>query len=318
MAAVAVLPLALLAASASEGQEAESRRSAELPVSQLTYDHPVMKAALREDEKNHPTVREVSSWSEICDHDDLTGQMGSCHLRSPMYSEASASTPGFYTAMLLVYCDGVVQVVTDRGRVNSNGIPVSGEPLRPTRVILNGQVQNATDPPHTLFVQESAAWAGTTLAFEARHSDNSTAVWRLPFGEPEREVVEAFLNGPACPRVEPEIAKADPIMVPPEKISGADPPFSKEARRARVRGWLDLRLTISESGEVVDVEVTREAYIGRAYAKERRGYAERRRSAEEQTTAMAVATVRKWKYRPATANGQPIRTHTDVRVSYGF
>lgn len=317
---VTALPLVLLTCVASEGQEPETPRSSGLPISQLTNEHPVMKAALQEGEEDLPAWREASSWSEICEHDDLTGQVGSCHLRSPIYSEATSSAPGFYTALLLVYCDGTVQVVTDRGQINSKGIPVSGEAMRPTRVILKGQVQKAADSVrHTLFVSDSADWAGTTLAFEARHSDNETAVWRLPFGELERQIVEGFLKGAMCPRAEPPaVVAASPIVVPPERISGGTPPLPKEARRVGVRGWLDLRLTISETGDVVDVAVTREAYVGRGYGKERRGHAERRRSAEEQTTAMAVATVREWKYRPATADGQPIRIHSDVRVTYGF
>lgn len=320
MAAVAVLCLPLpLVPTTSEGQEPQTQRSSELPISQLTNEHPVMKAALRENEEDSPALREVASWSEICDHDDLTGQTDSCWLRSPMYSAATSTAPGFYTAMLLVYCDGAVQVVTDRGRVNADGIPVPGEPMRPTRVILKGQVQGAADPArNTLFVSGSAEWAGSTLAFEARHSDNSTAVWRLPFSELERRVVEGFLDSPKCPRVEPEFPEfpeAGPVIVPAQKTSGTDPPLPKEARRAGVRGFLYLRLTVSETGDVVDVEVTREIYLGRPGRDHGK---KRRQAAQELTTAAAVAAVRQWKYRPATLDGEPVAVHHNVTVRYGY
>ncbi len=311
-AAIAVLALTLISAPATNGQ------APELPLSAPVASNRVLQAEL-DQAPNSDLERDLESWTEVCNHDDLTGEIASCYLQSPMYSEASSTAPGFFTALLHVECDGAVWVSAMRGRTNPNGVPTvgSGEDMRPTRVVVEGVVQDAADPSRdTLFVSHSALWAGTTLAFEARHSDSSTAVWRLPFGELEREVVDGFLNGATCPRVEPEPVPApEPVVVPPEKISGENPPLPKEARRAGVRGFLYLQLTISETGDVVNVEVTREVYFGRPGRDHGK---KRRQAAQAETTAAAVATVRQWKYRPATADGRPVKVHSDVTVRYGF
>ncbi|MDE2690002.1 MAG: energy transducer TonB [Acidobacteriota bacterium] len=296
-----------------------------MPLSEPIAGHRVLRAEL--DQAPNPDLeRDLESWTEICSHDDLTGEIASCYLQSPMYSEASSTASGFFTALLHVECDGEVWVGATRGQTNSKGVPVVGsaEDMRPTRAVVGGVVQDAADPArNTLFVSDSATWAGTTLAFEARHPDNSTAVWRLPFGESEQHVVESFLNGPACPRVEPEptlpepTPSSEPVIVDPVRISGTDPPFPKSARRAGVRGSLSLRLTISETGDVVNVEVTREVYFGRS-GRERDLEKKRRQAAQEQTTKAAVATIRQWKYRPATADGQPVSVYFDVTLTYGL
>lgn len=319
MGAAAVLAVLLLP-SAADAQEPE------LPLSAPVAKHRVMRAEL-DQAPNRELERDLESWTEICDRDDLTGETARCYLQAPMYSEASSSVSGFFTALLHVECDGEVWVSTSRGRTNPNGVPIVGsaEDMRPTRAVVEGVVQDAADPArNTLFVSDSSSWAGTTLAFEARHPDNSTAVWRLPFGEPERQVVESFLNGPACPRVEleptlsPEPAQPpEPVVVEPVRISGTDPPFPKAARRAGVRGSLSLRLTISETGDVVDVEVTREVYFGRP-GRERDFEKERRKAGQEQTTAAAVAAVRQWKYRPARADGRTVSVYYDVTLRYGL
>ena len=275
-----------------------------------------MRAVLQEGEEDSPLWREAASWSEICDYDDLTGQRDSCYLRSPMYSEATSSASGFlYTAMLLVYCDGVVQASVDRGRLGPGGVPADPERMRTTRVVVEGEVQSADDPTrNTLFARDSAAWAGTTLAFEARHADNSKAVWRLPFGALERQVVDEFLNGVSCPRPQPKPEPPPkPVMVEPVRVSGSEIPYPKKARRAGVRGFLSLRLAISETGDVADVEVVRESYFDSKYGRKRDQLA-----AQEELTKAAVETVRQWKYRLATLDGEPVAAYSSVQTSYGI
>ncbi len=251
-AAIAVLALTLASAPATNGQ------APELPLSAPVASNRVLQAEL-DQAPNSDLERDLESWTEVCNHDDLTGEIASCYLQSPMYSEASSTAPGFFTALLHVECDGAVWVSAMRGRTNPNGVPIvgSGEDMRPTRAVVEGVVQDAADPSRaTLFVSHSAAWAGTTLAFEARHDDDSTAVWRLPFGEPEREVVEAFLNGPACPRAAHEpTPSAEPAVVKPIAIRRLETQYTKKARRNRVQGAVVLQCVVTVAGDVEDSAV---------------------------------------------------------------
>lgn len=313
MAAAAVLAVLLLPAAAA-AQEPE------LPLSAPVAKHRVMRAEL--DQAPNPELeRDLESWTEICDRDDLTGEIARCYLQSPMYSEASSSAPGFFTALLHAECDGEVWISTSRGKTNPNGVPIVGsaEDMRPTRAVVEGVVQDAADPARNiLFVRDSASWAGTTLAFEARHPDNSTAVWRLPFGEMERQIVETFLNGPACPRAAPEVVSLPPETPKPvapaqRRQVGLSPPpdgdfrspsctfrpkaqYTKMARRARLQGVVILRLTISETGQVMDVTALKEMAMG--------------------LTENAIAAAEQWKCRPATLDGDSVAAYLDATVNF--
>ena len=143
----------------------------DLPISELLVDHRIWTAE-NPRQSGHHVVRETMSWSLICEHDDLTGGTRGCYLRSPMYSEASATAEGFFGAYLVVGCDGSVKVDAWRDQVDAAGrpIPDTFQRLSPTRMILNnGPVLTPENPDRNiLFRRVHAQWAKTTLAFEMR------------------------------------------------------------------------------------------------------------------------------------------------------
>ncbi|MFV2071715.1 MAG: TonB family protein [Thermoanaerobaculales bacterium] len=72
----------------------------------------------------------------------------------------------------------------------------------------------------------------------------------------------------------------------PVRISGAGPEYTAEARAARVQGVVVLELTISDAGDVVDIEVLRGLPLG--------------------LTEAAKKAVWQWQFEPARLDGRPV------------
>lgn len=95
---------------------------------------------------------------------------------------------------------------------------------------------------------------------------------------------------PAPPVDEPE------VVVAPQPLSGnARPAFPEDARRRGLQGDVILKVRISATGEVVDVEVLR---------------------GEEPFLAAAIAAVRTWRYRPALVDGKPSPFTRRVQIPF--
>ena len=82
----------------------------------------------------------------------------------------------------------------------------------------------------------------------------------------------------------------------PEKISGDPPQYTPMARRARLEGTVIMELIIDESGNVVHQEILRGLPMG--------------------LDRSALDAVAKWKYRPATFQGQPVKVYYTVEVNF--
>lgn len=82
----------------------------------------------------------------------------------------------------------------------------------------------------------------------------------------------------------------------PEKISGAPPLFTAEAREAGVSGVVILDALIDEKGDVTDVKVLQGLPMGLDDA--------------------SVQAVKHWKFKPATLDGQPVPVYYTLTVNY--
>jgi TonB family protein len=83
----------------------------------------------------------------------------------------------------------------------------------------------------------------------------------------------------------------------PEKISGAPPTFTEEARKARMTGGVViLDVLIDEKGNVTDVKVLQGLAMGLEEA--------------------AVKAVKRWKFKPATLDGQPVPVYYILTVNF--
>lgn len=100
-------------------------------------------------------------------------------------------------------------------------------------------------------------------------------------------------------RVEPTaVPVAGSEMVPPQLVNMVKPGYPAAAVRVGAEGDVELRLRVSLTGDVVEVEVLRGLKWG--------------------LTEEAVKAVKQWKYRPATRNGEPVETTITVSVHFGL
>jgi TonB family protein len=110
------------------------------------------------------------------------------------------------------------------------------------------------------------------------------------------QAAASFALGPR-----PPVQPADPLQVtrdvqPPEKLSGAPPSYSAEAREAGLGGTVVLQAIIDEGGNVTDVQVLKELPMGLS---------------EE-----AVKAVETWKFKPATKDGRAVRVRHVLTVNF--
>lgn len=83
---------------------------------------------------------------------------------------------------------------------------------------------------------------------------------------------------------------------PPKAVYMPDPQYSKEARKAGRQGTVVLWIIVGVDGRPVDIQVARSLGMG----------------LDEQ----AIEAVRKWKFKPALKDGQPVPVKANVEVSF--
>jgi TonB family protein len=84
----------------------------------------------------------------------------------------------------------------------------------------------------------------------------------------------------------PEAGKEEPGVTPPEAVYKPEPPYTKEARAAKLQGTVVLEVTVRAEGTVSDVKVVRP--LGKGLDES------------------AVETMKTWKFKPATKAGKPV------------
>jgi len=82
----------------------------------------------------------------------------------------------------------------------------------------------------------------------------------------------------------------------PSAIYAPNPPFSDQARKAKVQGTILLAVTVAASGDVADVKVVKGLGSG--------------------LDESAIATVRTWKFKPGTEDGTPVQSEVKLEVSF--
>jgi len=82
----------------------------------------------------------------------------------------------------------------------------------------------------------------------------------------------------------------------PRVIYAPEPEFSEQARKAGVQGTILLTVTVDADGDVADVKVVKGLGSG--------------------LDEKAIEAVRKWKFKPGTEDGTPVRSEVAVEVSF--
>ncbi len=115
---------------------------------------------------------------------------------------------------------------------------------------------------------------------------------------PTPEYASAFANPtPDLNKNKSEkIYKVGGDVTAPVPIYKPEPPYTPEAKKAKLQGSVVLGLTIDASGNVRDVRV--------------------KQPLGEGLTESAVNTVRTWKFRPATKNGKPVPVAVVVEITF--
>lgn len=93
-----------------------------------------------------------------------------------------------------------------------------------------------------------------------------------------------------------EIADVGGDVSPPKRIYGPKPPFTEEARQARVQGVVLLQAIIDQQGNVARVRVLKGLPMG--------------------LTESAIETVKTWRYEPSTRDGKPVAVRMHLNVSF--
>ena len=101
-------------------------------------------------------------------------------------------------------------------------------------------------------------------------------------------------HGPAGPAIGPMQIAGN--VLAPKRIYSPDPHYPEEARHARVQGVVILQTIIDKLGNVTDVKVLKGLPSG--------------------LTEAAVEAVSKWRFEPATLEGQPVAVYYLETVSF--
>ena len=82
----------------------------------------------------------------------------------------------------------------------------------------------------------------------------------------------------------------------PEVISKVDPEYSEEARKAKYSGAVMLSIVVSTDGRATDIKVVKSLGMG--------------------LDEKAVEAVQRWRFRPGTYKGAPVRVRAQVEVNF--
>jgi TonB family protein len=93
-----------------------------------------------------------------------------------------------------------------------------------------------------------------------------------------------------------DLTALGPGVTPPVKISGEAAPYPSSAKRLKIEGTVTVAATVTETGEPVDVQVVR--------------------SAGALLDASLLATVKTWRYRPATKNDVKVRVRMQIEQRF--
>jgi len=136
-------------------------------------------------------------------------------------------------------------------------------------------------------------------------------------GDPASKYSQWLSNGPGgpggigsgcCggigPSTGPYVGDGPPGLFPagkggvsvPEVIFNPEPSFSEEARKAKYQGIVLLFVVVGKDGHTYDIRVGQGLGMG--------------------LDEKAIDAVRRWRFRPATLNGQPVATQIAVQVDF--
>jgi TonB family protein len=83
---------------------------------------------------------------------------------------------------------------------------------------------------------------------------------------------------------------------PPQPLRRQEPEYSERARKKKISGTVVLSSIVDSNGNVRDIQVTK--------------------SLERSLDQQAIAALNKWKFEPATKDGQPVAVRLEIEMSF--
>jgi TonB family protein len=132
----------------------------------------------------------------------------------------------------------------------------------------------------------TAAMGHILLRTGEPYPEPGTGYWRVFTGSPDPAVANAMGSVP----------KVGGPIKPPKIIEAPDPQYPGPARAANYESTVVLWVVVGADGRIHDVAIKRPAGMGLDEA--------------------AIAAVLKWKFRPATKDGQPVAVQINIEVNF--
>lgn len=166
---------------------------------------------------------------------------------------------------------------------------IESKPINPNEMAQPTDVKKITKEDLNRQVEEDAGGGGVEGGVEGG----------VPGGVPGG-VIGGVIGGTIGGVIGGDVENKEPIIVagdvkPPVPISQPNPDYPEAARRARIEGKVILQAIINEQGAVEGVKVLRSNPL---------------------LDDAAMAAVRRWRYKPATLDGQPVKVYFTVVVTF--
>lgn len=177
--------------------------------------------------------------------------------------------------------------------------PIEVKPVAPEQVVQPPSVPNDLPP----VVAQTTGDVASDLP-PGGHPDG-VAEGGAPDGDPNFGVPFSMGTDPlpsvGVGQAEPEPANDEPIVVggavqKPEILVKTQPRYTELARRAKVQGIVGMKAVIDERGYVTDLQVLKSLPMGLDQA--------------------AIDAVSKWRFKPATLHGRPVKVYFNLTVNF--
>jgi TonB family protein len=169
------------------------------------------------------------------------------------------------------------------------------------------RIEIGLDAPLTSVDQADAAIHRVFISNETELIDSAPEYWRSflieqyrkPGSDKKAEGEAQQLPTASSPEKPIRLDKAQlQNATPPKAISSPEPDYSSEAKRFNVQGTMVLGVVIDKEGRLTQPRIIRPIGLG--------------------LDEKAIAGTRKWKFKPATLNGQPVAVEMAIEISFNL
>lgn len=123
-------------------------------------------------------------------------------------------------------------------------------------------------------------------------------VWNVVVAQETQDKPQTSPNSSNPSEQKASIVPSEGQTTAPHALYAPNPDYTARARKAGMEGTVGLQMTVTPQGTVDDVKVVKKL--------------------DPELDQQALVTVRTWKFRPATKNGQPVPVKISVSVTFSL